>query len=548
MSSVQPTLIVDNLTISLPKGGDRDYAVEHISFAIHPGKVVCLLGESGSGKSIIASTVMGLLPEGLAAVDGKILLNGDDILQFDEQQLRKMRGAKASMVFQEPMTALNPVLTCGDQVEEMLIQHTTLNKKERHDKIIALFERVKLPDPERIFNAYPHQLSGGQRQRIVISMALILRPKLLICDEPTTALDVTTQKEILKLIKDLQLETQTAVLFITHDFGVVAEIADEVVVLQLGQMIEKGSKESVLSHPTQPYTQMLLDAVPELKPNNRPEISNGYPLIEVNQVQKTYLTKRWPFKNKEVKAVKEISLKLRSGETIAIVGESGSGKSTFARCIAKLINPTSGDIFANGMSVAHMAGRDLLPFRQYVQIVFQDPYRSLNPRQTVGDSIIEGPLNFGIAKEEAWKKAEELMHLVRMKPDALYRYPSEFSGGQRQRISIARALACNPKVLICDEAVSALDVSVQAQILDLLEDIQDRLNIGILFITHDLRVASRISDYVIVLKQGQIEEEGKINQVFQSPASVYTQELMAAAPGRDFKFSKTVTPPVAVAC
>lgn len=537
--SSHPTLIVEDLTISLPQGGDRPHAVEHISFTIYPGKVVCLLGESGSGKSIIASTVMGLLPEGLSPVGGKVLLAGDNILNLDEQALRKIRGAKASMVFQEPMTALNPVLTCGEQVEETLLQHTTLNKKERHDKIIALFERVKLPDPERIFNSYPHQLSGGQRQRIVISMALILRPQLLICDEPTTALDVTTQKEILKLIKDLQVETQTAVLFITHDFGVVAEIADEVVVLQLGKMIEQGDKQKVLATPAQPYTQMLLNAVPELKPNNRPDIINAYPLLEANKVQKTYISKRWPFKNKEVKAVKTISLKLRAGETISIVGESGSGKSTFARCIAKLIDPTDGDIFANGMSVSQLQGKDLFPFRKYVQIVFQDPYRSLNPRQTVGDSIIEGPVNFGVSREEAWRNAEELMHLVRMKPDALYRYPSEFSGGQRQRISIARALACNPKVLICDEAVSALDVSVQAQILDLLEDIQRRLNIGILFITHDLRVASRISDYVIVLRQGQIEEEGKINQVFQSPQSTYTQELMHAAPGQHFEFHRS---------
>jgi len=534
-----PTLSVRDLTIALPAGADRPHAVEHISFDVHPGRIVCLLGESGSGKSVIAGTVMGLMPEGLKAVGGTVTLNGQDILNSSPAQLRALRGTQAAMVFQEPMTALNPVMSCGAQVDEMLAEHTTLSRAERRARILEIFEHVRLPEPERIYASYPHQLSGGQRQRIVIAMALILKPALLICDEPTTALDVTTQAEILKLIKELQTENGTAILFITHDFGVVAEIADEVVVLQLGHMIERGDKDQVLTAPTQDYTRSLLDAVPELEAADRPPVARSYPLLEVHNLFKTYESRRWPAKPRVVKAVNDISLRLHAGETIGIVGESGSGKSTFARCVARLIEPSAGDIFADGRSVSHAGTRELIPYRKLVQVVFQDPYRSLNPRQTVGESIIEGPLNFGVPRAQAWAEAEELMRLVRMKPEALKRYPSEFSGGQRQRISIARALACKPKVLIADEAVSALDVSVQAQILTLLEDIQRELDIGILFITHDLRVASRICDRVVVMQHGKVVEEGPATEIFATPRSDYTRALMAAAPGKDYRFARS---------
>lgn len=534
-----PVLAVSNLEVALPMGGDRSSAVSNISFSVPAGKIVCLLGESGSGKSVIANAVMGLLPPGLKPVQGKILLQGKDLLESSQTDLRKMRGPVMAMVFQEPMTALNPVMTCGNQMDEMIVEHSSAGRKERRSMIINIFNRVKLPDPERIYSSYPHQLSGGQRQRIVIAMALILKPVLLICDEPTTALDVTTQAEILKLIKELQTENGTSVLFITHDFGVVAEIADEVVVMRLGSMVEQGDKTKVLTSPSQPYTQMLIDAVPELSAQHRSAIGSEEPLLSATNIHKTYVSGSWPAKKRTVFAAKDVSLSVRPGETVGIVGESGSGKSTVARCIAKLIEPTSGDIVCDGISVANAKGKALSPFRRNVQVIFQDPYRSLNPRQTVGDSIIEGPLNFGLSKQAAWARAEELMHLVRLSPEVLTRYPSQFSGGQRQRISIARALACEPKVLIADEAVSALDVSVQAQILDLLNEIQQRLSIGILFITHDLRVASQICDRIIVMRQGQIVEQGNVKDVFFHPKHEYTQRLLSAAPGRDFPFSRS---------
>jgi peptide/nickel transport system ATP-binding protein len=529
-------LSIDRLSIALPKGADRPHAVRHISFTVRQGEIVCLLGESGSGKSVIAQAVMDLLPPALKPVAGSIVLLRENILSARPERIRKLRGEKMAMVFQEPMTALNPIMTCGAQVDEMLGQHIRMKPAERQRRILEIFAHVKLPEPERIYASYPHQLSGGQRQRIVIAMALILKPALLICDEPTTALDVTTQAEILKLIRELQTESGTAVLFITHDFGVVAEIADRVVVLRLGELIEQGEKLQVLQQPREPYTRMLLAAVPGFTPRERSPVPKAYPLIDARGIGKTYVTGSWPGRRRTVVAARDISLTVLPGETVGIVGESGSGKSTVARCIARLIEPSTGDIFANGQSVANARGRALYPFRRTVQVVFQDPYRSLDPRQTVGASIIEGPLNFGVPYKKAWQRAEELMTLVRLQPDALNRYPSEFSGGQRQRISIARALACEPQVLIADEAVSALDVSVQAQILELLDSIQRSLKIGVLFITHDLRVASQICDRVIVMRRGEIVEQGPIGDVFLSPRHEYTRALLAAAPGRGFAF------------
>lgn len=533
-------LSISDLTIALPAGADRRHAVRHISFGVPPGKVVCLVGESGSGKSVIASAVMGLLPPEVKPQAGSIKLQGAELVGATPDKLRRLRGTSMAMVFQEPMTALNPVMTCGAQVDEMLSQHVKLTPAQRKARILEIFRHVKLPDPERIFTSYPHQLSGGQRQRIVIAIALILKPALLICDEPTTALDVTTQAEILRLILELQNENGTAVLFITHDFGVVAEIADEVVVLQLGDMVEKGPKLDVLTRPQKPYTKMLLRAVPELGAPQRPAIGDVEPLLDVRNLSKVYKTGGWPGRQRIVRAANDISLAIRPGETLGIVGESGSGKSTVARCIARLIDPTSGDIISGEHSFARLGVKHLSALRRLVQVIFQDPYRSLNPRQTVGASIIEGPINFGVPRAKAWARAEELMTLVRLSPDALRRYPSEFSGGQRQRISIARALACEPKVLIADEAVSALDVSVQAQILDLLADIQQRLSIGILFITHDLRVASQICDRVIVMSQGEVVEQGKIKDVFFAPQHAYTKTLLAAAPGKGFSFAEAV--------
>ncbi|RYF84292.1 MAG: ABC transporter ATP-binding protein, partial [Comamonadaceae bacterium] len=499
---------------------------------------LCLLGESGSGKSVIAQAVMGLLPSALRHTGGRIELQGEDVSAASPQRLRALRGTRMAMVFQEPMTALNPVMRCGAQVDEMLAEHTQADAAARRAQVLQVFGRVHLPEPERIYDAYPHQLSGGQRQRIVIAIALILRPALLICDEPTTALDVTTQAEILRLIRELQQESGTAVLFITHDFGVVADIADQVVVLELGRQVESGPKDQVLRHPTQPYTRMLLAAVPRLEPSHRPPLAPSQPLLRARGVSKTYRLGSWPAKRREVHAASDVSFDLHAGETVGIVGESGSGKSTVARCISRLIEPTAGDVqVPHAQTQATARGRQKA-FRRSVQVVFQDPNRSLNPRQTVGRSIIEGPVNFGVAPDAAWRQAEALMGLVRMKPEALHRYPSEFSGGQRQRLCIARALACEPQVLIADEAVSALDVSVQEQILQLLSEIQQRLAIGILFITHDLRVASQICDRVIVMRKGRIVEQGDTRQVLMAPREEYTRALLAAAPGQGYVFGQ----------
>ncbi|MET4576790.1 ABC transporter ATP-binding protein [Ottowia thiooxydans] len=533
-------LSVQDLTVRLPANSDRANAVENISFEVFAGQTTCLIGESGSGKSVIAQTVMRLLPPQVSPAKGSVHLLGEDVLAMPMESLRHARGERMAMIFQEPMTALNPVMTCGLQLDEMLVQHTDMGRAQRKARILEIFERTRLPSPPRIFDSYPHQLSGGQRQRVMIAMALILKPALLICDEPTTALDVTTQAEILKLIRELQSENGTAVLFITHDFGVVADIADHVVVMRLGEMIEQGPKLEVLQAPREPYTRMLLAAVPGLEPVQRSAVPEQPPLIEVRGLSKTYSSRRLFGGRKDVHAAKDVSLVVRPGETVGIVGESGSGKSTVARCIARLIDPTSGTVISQGEPVEQAKGAQLRAFREQVQVVFQDPYRSLNPRQTVGESIIEGAVNGGQSRQQAWARAEELMTLVRLRRDSLNRYPHEFSGGQRQRICIARALACNPRLLIADEAVSALDVSVQAQILELLAEIQQRLKIGLLFITHDLRVANQICDRIIVMHQGAIVEQGPAHDVFTVPAHSYTRSLLDAVPGRGFSFHGAV--------
>ncbi|MCC7546654.1 MAG: ABC transporter ATP-binding protein [Burkholderiales bacterium] len=534
-----PVLAVEKLEVSLPAGADRARAVENVSFSVNAGEVRCLVGESGSGKSIIAQTVMGLLPRNLKTTAGHVLLNGENLLQAGPERLRRLRGEKLAMIFQEPMTALNPIMRCGAQIDELLAQHTSMAPAQRRARVLQMLEHVRLPDPARIHAAYPHQLSGGQRQRIMIAMALILKPALLIADEPTTALDVTTQAEILGLIRDLQREHGTAVLFITHDFGVVADIADDVSVLCLGDLVESGSARDVLGSPRHPYTRMLLQAVPELV-SRKPATSSDAPVaMRTRRVNKVFVTGGWLGGRREVVAAQDVDLEVRRAETLGIVGESGSGKSTLARILARLIDPSSGDIELDGAPVARLRGAPARAFRRKVQVVFQDPYRSLNPRRTVGAAIVEGPLNFGAAREEAWRRAQELMQLVRLPAHALQRYPHEFSGGQRQRICIARALAVQPEVLIADEAVSALDVSVQAQILELLDEIQQRLRLTIVFITHDLRVAARICNRIVVMQHGRIVEQGPVAQVFEQPREVYTRALINAAPGKGFAFGRT---------
>jgi peptide/nickel transport system ATP-binding protein len=480
---------------------------------------------------------MGLLPKGqLDPVAGRVVLEGEDLLQATDGRLRDLRCTRMSMVFQEPMTALNPVMTCGAQIEEVLRTHTDLDPAARTERVLTIMRDVRLPDPELLLHAYPHQLSGGQRQRIMIAIALVLEPALLIADEPTTALDVTTQAQILELIKDIQREHGTAVLFITHDFGVVAEIADRVAVMQWGKVVEAGAAKQVLSAPQHPYTQMLIGAVPSLAPKHRAPAAAPDMVLRTVDLTKIYRS-GW-LQKREVLAAQRVSLEVRRGETLGIVGESGSGKTTVARCIAGLIDPTAGEIWLDDREIGQLSARRLRPHRRRIQIVFQDPYRSLNPRRTVGASIVEGPMNYGLARDEAYRRARSLMALVHLDPSALGRYPHQFSGGQRQRICIARALAMEPDLLIADEAVSALDVSVQAQVLELLDDIRRRLDLAMLFITHDLRVAAQVCDAVAVMYRGRVVEYGPTGEIFADPKDDYTKSLFAAAPGKDWDFGR----------
>ncbi len=533
-----PVLEVRDLTVALPPGADRANAVQRISFTVNPREIVCLVGESGSGKSVTAFATMGLLPKALTPTGGQILLQGEDILTASEQRLRELRCTRMSMIFQEPMTALNPVITCGEQIDEVLETHTKLDPAQRKARILAMLEQVRLPDPVRIYDSYPHQLSGGQRQRIMIAMALVLDPALLIADEPTTALDVTTQAQILQLIKELQERQGTGVLFITHDFGVVAEIADRVAVLRYGELVEMGPTEQLLTRPQHPYTKMLMAAVPSIHPRHREDRSTAPMVLRAEGLTKVYSSRGFFQKDRAVRAADNVTIEVRRGETLGIVGESGSGKSTVARCIARLIDPTAGNIYLGDDEIARLSPSRLRKHRRRIQIIFQDPYRSLNPRRTVGASIIEGPMNYGLSSGEALERARKLMELVRLDASALDRYPHQFSGGQRQRICIARALAMEPEMLIADEAVSALDVSVQAQVLDLLDDIRLRLNLAMLFITHDLRVVAQICDRVAVMQHGKVVEYGLAADMFANPQHDYTKALFAAAPGRDWKFGE----------
>src|SRR4051812_44578689 len=535
-----PVLDVQGLTVRLPTGADRTNAVENVSFAVAPGEIVCVVGESGSGKSVTAHAVMGLLPPGqLSATAGRVLLQGDDdLLMKSPAEMRRIRGDRISMIFQEPMTALNPVMKVGDQVAEVLDIHTKLSERERRGRVLDVMASVHLPEPERMIDVYPHQLSGGQRQRIMIAAALVLDPVLLIADEPTTALDVTTQAQILKLIKELRARRNRGVLSTPHACGGAAEAESRVVVMQHGRVVEQGRTEDVLRRPRDDYTRMLIRSVPSLSPPAREPITTAKIVLQTEGLTKTYVSGGFFAKRREVQAAKDVNLHVRRGETLGVVGESGSGKSTVARCIARLIDPSDGAILIEGADVAKLGPRALRPHRKRVQIVFQDPYRSLNPRRTVGAAISEGPLNFGATRSEAWQRAAELMDLVKLSPRSLHRYPHEFSGGQRQRICIARALAVDPEILIADEAVSALDVSVQAQILSLLHDVQQRLNLTLVFITHDLRVAAQICNQVVVLHSGRVVEHGPLADVFQNPQHEYTRALLQAAPGRGFAFGE----------
>ncbi|MGE6741843.1 ABC transporter ATP-binding protein [Allorhizobium pseudoryzae] len=528
----KPVVFIDKLSIALPDGADRAFAVDRVSFKLFPGEMLCVVGESGSGKSMSANALMGLLPDTVRIAQGRIMLHGDDLVTMPPEALYAIRGRRVAMVFQEPMSALNPLMKVQAQIEEVFEAHGLLTPRERRQKALSLLTEVGLPDPARAAESYPFQLSGGQRQRVMIAMALALEPEVLVADEPTTALDVTTQAQILQLIANLQKQRNMAVMFITHDFGVVAEIADYVTVMQFGRIVEQGTAEEVLFSPQHPYTKKLIAAIP--RPGDRAaKVEARPPLLAVEKLCKTYHMGGGLFsKARDVHAVKDVSFTLGRGETLGIVGESGSGKSSVGRCLVRLQDPTSGRVLLGGQDMAHLKGAALRAMRRRMQMIFQDPYSSLNPREKVGRIIASGPIAYGEDTKKALVRAAELMDMVGLDPRATDRFPHEFSGGQRQRIGIARALALEPEIIIADEAVSALDVSIQAQVLELLGQLKKDLNLSLVFITHDLRVAAKICDRVMVMQKGEVVELGTGSEIFETPRHPYTQSLIEAIPGR----------------
>ncbi len=533
----EPVLSIKGLKVALPSWSDRPEAVSNVTLEIDRNEILCVVGESGSGKSVMAKSILRLLPAPHVRVtDGQILFEGRDLLTLADGDMRAIRGSRIGMIFQEPMVALNPLMTIGRQVEEVLEIHTDLSKQVRRARVQKLLEDVHLSDVGRITRSYPHQLSGGQRQRVMIAMALALEPALIIADEPTTALDVTTQAQILYLLRELQRSHGTAVMFITHDFGVVAEIADRVAVMRHGQLVEVGPAEVVLSNPQAGYTKELLAAVPKLSPRAVEAAAVAKPLLEVRNLQKTYAGRNGWFAAKVggTKALADVTLEVGHGRSLALVGESGSGKSTLARCIIGLETAESGEIKLDGRLISGLSRAAMRPLRKDMQMVFQDPMASLNPRQRVGEIIALGPRMQGVSSEETRGRVEDLLRLVGLRPEAASRYPHEFSGGQRQRIGIARALAVRPKLIIADEPVSALDVSVQKQVLELLDELRRTLNLSLLFITHDLRVAATVCEEIAVMQRGVIVEQGPTADIFSNPKHAYTRALLDAVPGKSW--------------
>jgi peptide/nickel transport system ATP-binding protein len=530
----EAALSVRGLTVNLPGGMERAHAVENLSFDLRRGQILCIIGESGSGKSVTANAIMGLLPRVIRVSSGAIHLDGMNIVGMSPDKLRSLRGRVVSMIFQDPLSALNPLMTVGVQITEVLAAHGVGTPESRRRRAIELLTEVGLPDPQLMYHQYPFRLSGGQRQRVMIAIALALEPAILIADEPTTALDVTTQAQILKLIRDIQRRKEMSVMFITHDFGVVAEIADSVVVMEKGVVVEQGSAEQVLKSPGHSYTQRLIAAVPHLTGKDRipQEAASKAPILKVEGLSKTYRSGSTLFgSHRVVPAVNDVSFDLAAGRTLGIVGESGSGKSSLGRLLIKLQDSDGGRILFEGRDIAKLSESEFRPLRPQIQMIFQDPFASLNPRSTIGQILTVGPVAHGMPYAQAREQARALLSHVGLDAGAFGRYPHEFSGGQRQRIGIARALMFKPKLLVADEAVSALDVSIQAQILKLLDQIQRETGVSMIFITHDLRVASQICDEIAVMQKGRIVEHGPPSQIFLHPQSAYTRELVAAIPG-----------------
>lgn len=560
-------------------------AVDDVSFTLEKGEVLGIVGESGSGKSVTSLSLMGLIPAAGKVVGGEVIYTNRanekiNLLETTEQQMRELRGGDLAMIFQEPMTSLNPVFTCGDQVVEAILIHQNIDKKAAHQRTLELFKQVQLPDIERIFRAYPHELSGGQKQRVMIAMALANDPAILIADEPTTALDVSVQKTILELLQQLQQDIGISIIFITHDLGVIAEIADRVLVMYKGEIVEQGRVVSIFKNPQHPYTKGLLACRPPMKERVRrlPIIAdfmetaigdNGELILKEKQVSIAEVQQRQVISSSEtqarldhlkqlqpilkvkdletwypaqtnffgkttafVKAVNGVSFEVYPGETLGLVGESGCGKTTLGRSILRLAPVRSGDICFENQNISSLTQRQLKPLRKDLQIIFQDPYSSLNPRKTIGRAILEPMQVHGILDNDNQRhnRVIELLETVSLRADHYDRYPHEFSGGQRQRICIARALAMNPRFLICDESVSALDVSVQAQVLNLLLELREKFNLTYIFISHDLSVVRLMSDRIAVMNSGKIVEMGAAEEVFRNPKVAYTKELLAAVP------------------
>ena len=556
-----PILIIKNLHVAFKTESGLNEVLCGISYNLYSDEILGIVGESGSGKSVASLAIMGLLPlkSGVTTL-GEVIFNAENLIDCSQKQLESIRGRKIAMIFQEPMSALNPSICCGKQVEEILLQHTNITTKEANKEVVRLFNAVKLPEPKKTYKKYPHEISGGQQQRVMIAMAIACKPEILIADEPTTALDVTVQKEIIALLKTLQKEFKMSVIFISHDLALVSEIADRVLVMYKGAIVEKGDTKSVFKNPQKEYTKALIGARPRLKSRLKklPTISDflsgiipkalitktarkekhkniysSAPLLEVINLEKTYYSKASFFGIKTaLKAVDNVSFKVYSGETLGLVGESGCGKSTLGKAILQLDKATAGTLKYKGDDVTNLSKKALRTLRKEIQIIFQDPYASLNPRLTVGMAIMEPMKVHGLFSSDNERKARtiEILEKVGLEAAHFDRYPHEFSGGQRQRVGIARTIAVQPKLIICDESVSALDISVQAQVLNLLNTLKEDYGFTYIFISHDLSVVKFMSDQLMVMNKGKIEEIGEADSIYESPQKEYTKTLIEAIP------------------
>ena len=558
---VENILTVKKLSVSFENHQGENQVLFDVSYQLRKNEILGIVGESGSGKSVSSLAILGLLPNKQTKFNtGEINYLGDDLLKYSNTDFQKLRGNKIAMIFQEPMTSLNPSLTCGRQVIEVLERHLNLSTSEAKQEVLLLFEKVRLPEPEIIFNKYPHQISGGQKQRVMIAMAIACKPDVLIADEPTTALDVTVQKEIILLLKSIQKETGMSIIFISHDLALVSEISDSVVVMYKGKIVENGSVFDVFNTPKHDYTKALINSRPSVnerlevlptiqdylsnsissavissseRASNHDTIYSAAPLLKVVNIDKEYVTKGLLFtKNTSFKAVNNVSFDLYEGETLGLVGESGCGKSTLGNAILQLDKATSGEIFYKGEDITKISKPKLRGLRKEIQLIFQDPYSSLNPRIPVGKAIMEPMQVHKLYKNNVERKEKtlELLKRVGLTEEHFYRYPHEFSGGQRQRIGIARTIAVNPKLIICDESVSALDISVQAQVLNLLNELKEKFGFSYIFISHDLAVVKYMSDQLVVMNKGEIEEIGEADSIYKNPVSAYTKSLIEAIP------------------